>query len=160
MKKILLLNLLLAMTFVTTSLKAATGDVFTANVTVVDNGETKQAPMRFKVMSENNKTCWTYATYDEVSGSHSPAVSTSVDEVVIPETVNGYTVTGIGVYSFQGCYFTKITIPETVTFIGDNAFGQCWNLRDVDIPQKVVLGYSTFSRCERLTHVSISCDLL
>ena len=158
MKKLLLFNLLLAMTFVTTSLKAATDDVFTANVTVVDDGVSKQVPMRFKVISESDKTCWTYATYDEVSGSHSPAVSTSVDEVVIPETANGYTVTGIGSYSFNGCYFTNITIPQTVSFIGNLAFFQCWNLKEIDIPQKVVLGYSTFSRCERLTHVSISCD--
>ena len=158
MKKILLFNLLLAMTFVTTNLKAATDDVFTANVTVVDDGVSKQVPMRFKVISESDKTCWTYATYDEVSESHSPAVSTSVDEVVIPETANGYTVTGIGSYSFNGCYFTNITIPQTVSFIGNLAFFQCWNLKEIDIPQKVVLGYSTFSRCERLTHVSISCD--
>ena len=156
MKKLLLFNLLLAMTFVTTSLKAATGDVFTANVTVVDDGETKQVPMRFMAMSSS--ACMTYATYDEVSGSYSPAVSISVDEVVIPRKVNGYVVEGIGSYSFQGCYFTKITIPEIVTLIRDNAFEQCWNLKEIDIPQKVILGYFAFSRCERLTHVSISCD--
>ena len=146
------------MTFVTTSLKAATGDVFTANVTVVDDGETKQVPMRFKVISESDKTCWTYATYDEVSGSHSPAVSTSVDEVVIPETANGYTVTGIGSYSFNGCYFTNITIPQTVSFIGNLAFLQCVRLMDIYIPQKVDLGVGAFSKCERLTSVIVSCD--
>ena len=153
-----LLFLLCLMLFGATNVWAADDDVFTANVTVVDDGVSKQVPMRFKVISESDKTCWTYATYDEVSGSYSPAVSTSVDEVVIPETANGYTVTGIGSYSFNGCYFTNITIPQTVSFIGNLAFFQCWNLKEIDIPQKVVLGYSTFSRCERLTHVSISCD--
>ena len=87
MKKLLLFNLLLAMTFVTTSLKAADGDVFTHDVRVINNyGTTTYVPMRFKVISESNKTCFTFATYDEISHTYGPAINTgdTYGKLIIP----------------------------------------------------------------------------
>ena len=44
-------------------------------------------------------------------------------EVVIPDTIEDCPVTGISSYAFEGCDFvTKISIPDTVTIVGDNAF--------------------------------------
>ena len=57
--------------------------------------------------------------------------------VVIPESVtyNGktYSVTSIG-NGFSGCTFlTSVTIPGSVTNIGDGAFSECVNLKSIDI---------------------------
>ncbi len=57
---------------------------------------------------------------------------TSGGDVVIPGTINGLPVTGIGHYAFA--YWdnlTSLTIPATVTFIGPGAFSDCINLKAV-----------------------------
>jgi hypothetical protein len=56
--------------------------------------------------------------------------------VTIPPTINGLSVTSIGHYAFAGTKFfgsdlTSITIPASVTSIGDWAFGYCYNLTSV-----------------------------
>lgn len=44
-------------------------------------------------------------------------------EVVIPDTIEGYPVIAISSYAFESCDFvTKISIPDTVTTVGDDAF--------------------------------------
>ena len=137
MKKILLLNLLLAMTFVTTSLKAADGDVFTAPVTVIYAGETQQVTMRFKVTNESNKSCLVYGVYDEVSHTSNPAINyTQRGEVIIPEKVNGYTVIAIGSDAFHGCYLEGIQLPETIKAIYAEAFEES-DLLEIDLPSSV-----------------------
>ena len=43
--------------------------------------------------------------------------------VVIPDTLGGYPVTSIGIFAFRGCTgLTEVTIPESVTRMGDYAF--------------------------------------
>lgn len=48
--------------------------------------------------------------------------------VVIPETIHGKTVTSVADYALFGDYHPySVTIPNTVTSIGDYAFGYCFN---------------------------------
>lgn len=58
-----------------------------------------------------------------------------VAEVTIPSTIGPYGVSTINQGSFGGgagsCYLRKITIPATVTTIGENAFRGCHNLKHV-----------------------------
>ena len=78
---------------------------------------------------------------------------TSLTSVTIPNSV-----TSIGNYAFKGCvYLTSVTIPNSVTSIGNSAFDGCSNLTSVNIPNSVTsIGKSAFQRCERLTSVTLS----
>lgn len=52
--------------------------------------------------------------------------------VVIPSKINGVTVTTIGTDAFLGLNITSVTIPDSVTEIGSNAFADCTNLTSVN----------------------------
>ncbi|MBO4887159.1 MAG: leucine-rich repeat domain-containing protein [Firmicutes bacterium] len=50
----------------------------------------------------------------------------------------------------------KISIPEEVTVIGDNAFAGCHSLTEVNIPDSVrEIGDRAFSRCTRLRDITV-----
>lgn len=84
-----------------------------------------------------------------------------VDDVVIPSKIKykrkTYRVTGIDVAAFKEEYFiTSVTIPESVTEIGDSAFYKCEALTEVNIPGGVKrIGRYTFADCENLTSIDI-----
>ena len=81
--------------------------------------------------------------------------------VVIPEqvTYNGktYSVTRIG-YSFSGCSgLTSVTIPNSVTYIPDDAFLNCSNLTSVAIGNGVTyIDRNAFKGCNNLISVYIT----
>ncbi len=62
-------------------------------------------------------------------------------DIVIPESVlfDGvpYTVSGIGDGAFNRSAVSSVVIPNTVTFIGEQAFGGCYNMTYVAIPESV-----------------------
>ncbi len=55
----------------------------------------------------------------------------SNNAVVIPSTINGLPVTGIGPYAFHDSLITSATIPDSVTNIGSRAFYNCYGLTEV-----------------------------
>src|SRR5271155_615387 len=72
--------------------------------------------------------------------------------VTIPTNINGLTVTTIGDGAFEETALTSVTIPNTVTSIGDYAFYLCTNLTSVTIPNSVTnIGERAFFVCKRLT---------
>lgn len=81
-------------------------------------------------------------------------------DVIIPATVthNGatYSVTVIGA-AFEYCEsLTSVTIPNSVTTIGDCAFISCSGLTSIEIPNSVTtIGIQAFSGCKKLTSVTI-----
>lgn len=109
-------------------------------------------------------------------------------DVVIPSTVNynnrTFTVTGIGQYAFgsyssyRGCPISSISLPESITTIGDYAFQNCKELKSLASPKQLkeigenafsyssignivlsdafeTLGYGAFYNCKELTSVVI-----
>ena len=78
-------------------------------------------------------------------------------DVIIPETVNGFSVTSIGEWAFTNCHgLTSITIPNSVTSIGEWAFTNCHGLTSIDIPNSVTsIGNFAFGACNGLTSIIV-----
>ena len=80
--------------------------------------------------------------------------------ITIPSSIKvndeEYTVTSIG-DAFKFCRgLTSVTIPNSVTSIGKNAFWGCSGLTSVTIPNSVTsIGVSAFYNCRGLTSVTI-----
>ena len=96
-----------------------------------------------------------YELYDETKlSNNAPAFYgiTSLISVSIPDSV-----TSIGQYTFAACTsLTRVTIPNSVTSIGSNAFSGCTSLTRVTIPSSVTsIGGSAFAACASLTRVAI-----
>ena len=77
--------------------------------------------------------------------------------LVIPSTINGYSVTTIGHSAFYNCTsLTDITLPDSVTTIGYSAFSGCTSLTDVTIGDSVTtISECMFQDCASLTSITI-----
>ncbi len=81
--------------------------------------------------------------------------------ITIPATItddsgNSYTVISIGDGAFENSSITSVTIPDSVTSIGDGAFLKCRSLTSVTIPGSVTsIGDYAFDYCLSLTSVNI-----
>ena len=76
----------------------------------------------------------------------------ALTQVTLPNSV-----TNIGDEAFSDCYaLTQVTIGNGVTSIGDGAFSSCSKLTQVNIPNSVTsIGDGAFSGCSALTQVTI-----
>jgi len=77
-------------------------------------------------------------------------------ELVIPPTIEGNPVTSIGELAFGNCFtLTNITIPDSVVSIGDSAFLSCFSLTSIRIGSGVIsIGESAFIDCFSLTDIT------
>ena len=83
-------------------------------------------------------------------------------DIVIPDTYNGLPITEISQDAFNvnsshaNAYLTSVTIPDSVTTIGDRAFRNCSSLTSVTIGDSVTsIGNDAFYNCSSLTSVTI-----
>jgi len=85
--------------------------------------------------------------------------------VVIPDMTNGYPVTCIGESAFEEQEFgpwnlTSITVPDSVTNIGDGAFGGCENLTNATIGNGIItIGAAAFA-FTRIANIYLDTNLV
>jgi hypothetical protein len=88
--------------------------------------------------------------------------------VNIPATINGLPVTSIADYAFTYSFgtstttnITSVSLPNTITSIGNYAFSRCVALTNITIPDSVeTIGYRAFHGCTVLTDVSIPSGVM
>lgn len=103
---------------------------------------------------------WSYTVAD--GAATVTGVVPAKGELVIPATLDGYPVMGIGDNAFMGCTgLTSVVVPEGVTNIGSSAFSGCTGLVSVVIPEGVSrIRYGTFTSCRVLTNLVLPESLL
>lgn len=86
----------------------------------------------------------------------------SAEEVIIPETIDGFTVKKIGYGSFAEVKsIVKLTIPKTVTTIDSYAFSKCTQIQEVNIPDSVItINQNAFSGCSSLSQIRLPKNLI
>ena len=97
------------------------------------------------------------STYDSRDNSNA-IIETATNTLVSGQanTIIPQSVTTIGDSAFGGCGITSVNIPSSVTAIGDGAFYGCGSLASVNIPSSVTaIGSQAFSGCNSLTSVNI-----
>lgn len=104
------------------------GEIFTAHVDL-DTGE--KVLMTFKVTDAAKKTVQIGV------GEDAAIVASTLGGLIIPENVNGYTVTNISSNAFKDCgELTSIFIPKTVRGIGYDSFRGCCNLNSMVVDEE------------------------
>ena len=93
-------------------------------------------------------------------GGYYNNISCYSGSVNVPSTVsyNGieYNVTGIGNLAFCDCDLTSVTLPGSVTSIGNWAFEYCTKLPSIEIPNSVKrIGRNAFANCTSLNSISL-----
>ena len=79
---------------------------------------------------------------------------TAEGDITIPQSV-----TTIGESAFESCSaLTSVSMPEATT-IGDGAFGNCDGLTSVSMPSATTIGYGAFYYCSALTSIDIPASV-
>ena len=101
---------------------------------------------------ENGLEYKVYEDHVEITGCDRSAEG----EMIIPETIEGLPVTSIGYKAFYECSaLTSVTIPNSVTSIGEYAFSDC-SLKSITISDSVTsIEKWTFYHCSSLTSIVI-----
>ena len=105
----------------------------------------------------SNNQYGTILRYSSGSDVRNQVYKNSVQKIEI-----GSGVTGIGYYTFYGCYsLASITIPNGVTNIGPQAFYACYSLASITIPNSITgIRQQAFDGCYSLESIIISNSVM
>lgn len=133
-----------------------------------------------KAEDKQEKTCGDFKYYLDENGCAVISGYTGSEENLlnIPAELDGYTVVKIGDGAFDnraelpprpldevsakedGFGFKEVSLPSTVTEIGDCAFAYCESLEKINLSESVeTIGYSAFESCKSLTDVTFPKSL-
>ena len=96
--------------------------------------------------------------------------STATGAVTIPSVLGGYAVKKVGsgivrIFGDDNTSVNSVLIPNSVTSIGNSAFGSCLNLTSITIPNSVTtnsvtsIGNYAFDTCTSLTSITIPASV-
>lgn len=101
-----------------------------------------------------------------VSSDSTVSVTHSYDytgDIIIPASVTNnniqYAVTGIGENAFSTSNITSVILPETITEIGNGAFGGCVQLHELTIPNGITSIGNIFAHCSNLVKVTMGSNV-
>ncbi len=84
------------------------------------------------------------------------------ETLVIPETVDGQTITALSEGCFRDCSaITTVILPDTLKTVGASAFENCAALRGMNIPESVaVIGPRAFYDCSNLEAIHLTKSVI
>ena len=102
-----------------------------------------------------NGVTYTYAAAEKVAAI-TGLMSDPGETLTVPSSIAGYKVVGIGEAAFAQGEFTSVTLPNTLTTIGDKAFYMCRNLEKITLPDSVTsIGDYAFYYCDHIKSLKI-----
>ncbi len=106
------------------------------------------------------KTLYTY-TLDDYKNATITEYNGNARSLSVPQTIDGYTVVGIGSSAFKGNTNLRfLHFPESLTSIGEYAFGDCINLGTIDFPESLIeINEYAFYGCNSLTSIKLPSNL-
>ncbi|MBQ7643315.1 MAG: leucine-rich repeat domain-containing protein [Clostridia bacterium] len=80
----------------------------------------------------------------------------TADQLSLPAEISGNPVIGVADSAFAGENFTRLTLPEGLQTIGDNAFKNCKKLKSAYLPASLLrVGYAIFGGCSALEELNV-----
>ncbi len=76
--------------------------------------------------------------------------------LTIPDTISGITVTGIGNSVFFNSDIIMVKFPDTLTYVGEEAFSMCFDLYSVNAKNLKEVDNNSFSNCQLLEKFDFS----
>ena len=163
MKPKRLISLLVAVCMMITMLPLSAVTAFAADTSTEQEAIVDGYKYAYKV-NEDGRT----ATITEFRGPVDPAKTPAPYDITIPTELNGLTVTDLGENSFSTddlysplyeIHLNKIhsvTIPQSVTSIGNDAFTNCRGLNSLTIDDAAIsIGSWAFAQCYSLSSLSL-----
>ena len=123
----------------------------------------------FEIIEEDNKkykttTLGDYTIYYELNYNGTAYINLKINkyngfdsELILPDKLNSYNITGIGGSAFSGCTsLTKVTFSKYLNYVNYRAFANCNNLISVTLNDGLSYIYEeAFYKCQSLTNVII-----
>ena len=170
MKPKRLISLLVAVCMMITMLPLSAVTAFAADTSSSTKQEAKNGYMyAYKVNADQTVTITKFLGPVD-SANHVDSTNNGPYDIEIPTELGGCTVTGLGEYSFSGYLSAaqshepyqfgrnihSVTIPQSVTSIGDYAFSHCEKMDSLTINDATTsIGNSAFDECYKLTTLSL-----
>ena len=136
----------------------------TANPTMTDTPEPTEVvsdgpPVPKEYEEEVDGITWSFQVYDfdQKAEYVRPVDKDSLpEEVIVPDTLKGYPVTRIGSNAFSESKVRSVTLPDSVSVIEAEAFADCKNLKELNLPDKVfsTIYGGAFRNCKALKSIS------